>query len=144
ARVFGLSVPQLFVCQAQRESLLYVNARTQHALAPGFVVGMPLLGDRRRQHELFFPIALRMANLSSERLFRLALPDAATLGVVIAAVIALGREVDGHGSATWSRIGQALRHHLTPLAFDQAVTVGRWLAEVGEDPSVLAARWLRG
>jgi hypothetical protein len=59
-------------------------------------------------------------------------------------VIALAREVDGHGSAAWSRIGQALRKHLSPLAFDQAVTVGRVLAEIGEDPHALAARWLRG
>jgi tetratricopeptide (TPR) repeat protein len=143
-RLLGVSLPELYVRHDQRQAMSYLNARSEHTLAPVFLIGTPLLGDRRRTHDLLFPIALRLANLSGERLLRLALPDANALAVIIDAVIALAREADGKGSAAWSRIGQALRQHLTPLGFDQAVAVGRVLAERGEEPRVLAQRWLRG
>jgi tetratricopeptide (TPR) repeat protein len=144
ARVLGLGLPELHVRQDQREAIRYLHARSERALVPTLVVGTPMLGDRRRPADLMFPIALRLANLSAERLLRLALPDAQALAVILEAVTALAREADGKGSAAWSRIGQTLRQHLTPLAFDQSVLVGRVLIDKGEDPQVHATRWLRG
>jgi tetratricopeptide (TPR) repeat protein len=144
ARLLGVADPTLHVRQDQREAVRFLNLRAEHALTPTFVIGMPFLGDRRRVSDLLFPIAMRLANLSAERMLCLALPDPAALAVIIEAVIALSREADGKGTAAWSRIGQTLRQHLTPVGFDQAVMVGRVLCERGDDSTALAKRWLRG
>jgi hypothetical protein len=90
---------------------------------------------------MMFSVASRFASLSADRLLHLVVPDAATLAVVIEAAIALAHEADGQGGAASSRIGQALRKLLTPLAFDQVVGIGRTLD--GEDVVRLAHGWLR-
>src|SRR4029079_15093304 len=98
-RMLGALEPELHIRHEQLQPASSLNACTEHALSPMLLIGTPLLGDRRQPRDLYFPLALRLANLRPERMLRLALPDPSALALLIEAVIALAGEAEGKGRA---------------------------------------------
>ncbi len=143
ARLLGAAQPSLHVRHEQVHPARFLNARSEDALCPALLIGTPLLGDRRSQRDLLFSLSLRLVHLRPERLLRLALPDPAALSLLVQTVMALVAEGEGKGRTVPGRTAEALRAHLSPLAFDQMIGVGRHLVERGEDPGALVRRWLR-
>jgi tetratricopeptide (TPR) repeat protein len=142
-RLLGVLRPELYLRFDQPTPVAFINTRSGRTLLPVFVVGTPMLGDRRRVPDLVFSLALRAANLRPERFLRLALPDRRGLTLVLEAVMALARESDRGGKAAACRTTDALRQQLTPLAYDQMVAVGRRLYQRGDDAGAAAHRWLK-
>jgi len=105
------------------------------------VVGVPLLGDRRRLADVMPGVTLDMVQLRPERHLRLLVHDPEVLALIVRAVIAMahGEEPAPEARAT----AGALQRWLPPTALDQLGTVGRRLREEGHDVTRLAAQWMR-
>lgn len=141
ARLLDVPVPEPFLRHDQMAPVRFVNGRAGQALKAALVVGLPLLGDRRRVQDLVPALALEVAQLRPERYLRLLVPDAAALALVLKAVVAvsLGEEPGAGVQET----AAALKRHLQPVALDQLTLVGRRLGERSDELVQIAAAWLR-
>jgi hypothetical protein len=134
-------VPEVFTRNDQMAPVRFVNGRIGQSLTPALVVGLPLLGDRRRLVELLPPLALQMALLRPDRMLRLLVADAGVLTLLLRATVAVA--CDEAPAAELTVTAAALRHSLPPLALDQLGVIGRRLREQGRDLSRVATAWLR-
>ena len=142
ARTLDVMVPALYTRNELLAPVRFFNGRDGRSLKPALVIGLPLLGDRRRLGELLPPLTLQMALLRPERMLRLLVADAEMLTTLLRATVsvACNEPVAGELQVT----AAALRHSLPPLALDQLGVIGRRLRDEGRDLGRVAAAWLRG
>jgi predicted Zn-dependent protease len=136
SRTLDVPMPDLFARDDQKLPVQVVHGRV-----PGFVIGLPLLGDRRRFGDLVAPLALEAALLRPERHLRLLVGEPRALALLLRAVIALAH--DEAPTAGEAVTAAALKRRLPPLALDQVGVIGRRLRDEGRDLTQLAASWLR-
>lgn len=141
ARMLDVHVPEIFMRNDQMAPVRFCNGRVGQTLKPAIVVGLPLLGDRRRLVELLPPLALQMALLRPERMLRLLVADAGVLTMLLRATVSVA--CDEAPSADLTVTAAALRHSLPPLALDQLAVIGRRLRDQGRDLHHVATAWLR-
>ncbi|MGZ3407050.1 MAG: tetratricopeptide repeat protein, partial [Polyangia bacterium] len=142
ARTLDVLTPELFTRNDQLAPVRFVNGRVGRALKPALVVGLPLLGDRRRLGDLLPPLALQMALMRPDRMLRLLVADADVLTMLLQAAVSVA--CDEPASAELAVTTAALKHSLPPLALDQLGVIGRRLRDQGRDLGRVAAEWLRG
>ena len=142
ARTLDVLVPELFTRNDLLAPVRFVNGRVGRTLKPALVIGLPLLGDRRRLGELLPPLTLQMALLRPERMLRLLVSDAEMLTTLLRATVSVA--CNEPPTAELAVTAAALRHSLPPLALDQLGVIGRRLRDEGRDLSRVAAAWLRG
>jgi tetratricopeptide (TPR) repeat protein len=137
-RILDVPAPDLYTRNDQKAPVQFVVGST---IGPAFVIGLPLLGDRRKMDELVAPLALEAALLRPERALRLLIGDPNALALMLRAVIAVAHdETPAPGEAVTAA---ALRRWLQPLALDQLNVVGRRLREEGGELIHRANGWLR-
>ncbi|MCU1279969.1 MAG: uncharacterized protein JWM53_3515, partial [bacterium] len=142
ARTLDVLVPELFTRNDQLAPVRFVNGSVGRTLRAGLVVGLPLLGDRRRLGELLPPLALQMALLRPDRMLRLLVADAEVLTMLLRATVSVA--CDEPAAPELAVTTAALKHSLPPLALDQLGVIGRRLRDQGRDLARVAAEWLRG
>jgi len=142
ARQLDVLMPELYTRNDQLAPVRFCNGRVGRELRPALVVGLPLLGDRRRLGELLPPLTLQMALMRHDRILRLLVPDADVLTMLLRATVTVA--CDEPVAADLAVTTAALKHSLPPLALDQLGVIGRRLREQGRDLSRVAAEWLRG
>jgi lipopolysaccharide biosynthesis regulator YciM len=142
ARTLDVFVPELFTRNDLVAPVRFVNGRVGRSLKPALLIGLPLLGDRRRLGELLPPLTLQMALLRPERMLRLLVADAEMLTTLLRATVSVACNEPPSGELAVT--AAALRHSLPPLALDQLGVIGRRLRDEGRDLSRVAAAWLRG
>jgi tetratricopeptide (TPR) repeat protein len=142
ARTLDVMTPELFTRAEQMVPVRFVNGRIGRTLRSALVMGLPLLGDRRRLGELLPPLALQMAQLRPERMLRLLVADADVLTMLLRATVSVA--CNEPASADLAVTTAALKHSLPPLALDQLGVIGRRLRDQGRDLGRVAAEWLRG
>jgi tetratricopeptide (TPR) repeat protein len=133
--------PELHVKPEQREPVVFANCIDGRELVPVFILGGPLVSERRREAELVFELARRAAQLRPERLMRLALPHPQPIMLVIEAAMALA---DGSGTgADVVRTAAALERALPGPQLEQVQAIGAKLraSRVVTDEAAMA--WLR-
>jgi hypothetical protein len=118
----------------QKEAVAFANCSDKQQLVPVFVLGAPLVGDKRAEREQVFELARRVANLRPERLVRYVLSSPAQLGHLIDAAIALGAEQEGGAPATGElgKTAQNFKRALSPATLEQVSALGRKLAALGD------------
>ncbi|MDB4971161.1 MAG: Tetratricopeptide 2 repeat protein [Myxococcales bacterium] len=141
ARILGLPMPELFASNDQMAPMRFVWGSVKQAVRPVLVIGVPLLGDRRRMADLVPAVALDMAQLRPERNLRLFVHDPDVLALIMRAVMAVAHDEEPAPEAKVT--AAALERWLPPVALDQLSVVGRRLREEGHDVTRLAAQWLR-
>ena len=102
----GVPAPETYVRPEQKEPVTFAYCVDKAQYVPVFVLGAPLVGDKRGEREQVFELARRVAQLRPERLLRLVLPQPQQLGLVIEAAMALGGDDarrDDRCSARWRR-----------------------------------------
>ena len=137
ARTLDVLVPELYTRNDQMAPVRFVNGRVGRALQPALVIGLPLLGDRRRLGELLPPLTLQMALLRPERMLRLLVADAEMLTTLLRATVSVA--CDEPATPELAVTTAALKHSLPPLALDQLGVIGRRLRDQGRDLSRVAA-----
>ena len=142
ARQLDVLMPEIYTRNDQMAPVRFCNGRVGRELRPAIVVGLPLVGDRRRLGELLPPLTLQMALMRPDRMLRLLVPDADVLTMLLRATVTVA--CDEPVAAELAVTTAALRHSLPPLALDQLGVIGRRLRDQGRDLSRLAAEWLRG
>jgi tetratricopeptide (TPR) repeat protein len=141
ARTLDVLVPELFTRNDQMAPVRFVNGQLGRMLRPALVIGLPLLGDRRRLGDLLPPLTLQMAQLRPERMLRLLVADAEVLEMLLRATVSVA--CDEPAAPELAVTTAALRHSLLPLALDQLGVIGRRLRDQGRDLGRVAAEWLR-
>ena len=142
ARTLDVLVPELFTRNDQMAPVRFVNGSAGRTLRSALVIGLPLLGDRRRLGDLLPPLTLQMALLRPDRMLRLLVADAEVLTMLLRATVSVA--CDDPATPELAVTMAALKHSLPPLAADQVRTIGRRLRDQGRDLSRVAAEWLRG
>jgi hypothetical protein len=142
ARTLDVLVPELFTRNDQMAPVRFVNGHVGRTLRSALVIGLPLLGDRRRLGELLPPLTLQMALLRPERMLRLLVADAEVLTMLLRATVSVA--CDEPATPELAVTMAALKHSLTPLASDQLRTIGRRLRDQGRELGRVAVEWLRG
>jgi hypothetical protein len=140
ARILGLPTPELFVANDQMAPMRFHWASVKQAVRPVVVIGVPLLGDRRRMADLVPAVALDMVQLRPERNLRLFVHDPEVLALIMRAVVAVAHDEEPAPEAKVT--ASALKRWLPPVALDQLVLIGRRLRIDGHDLTRLAAEWL--
>src|SRR5207245_566907 len=90
--IFAVAAPEVYARPEQKEAIAFVNCIEKTTLAPVWLVGAPLTGDKRPERELAFEISRRAAHLKPERFLRWIFPQPGQLGHIIDAAIALATE----------------------------------------------------
>ena len=142
ARTLDVLMPELFTRNDQLAPVRFVNGRVGRMLRGALVIGLPLLGDRRRLGELLPPLTLQMALLRPERMLRLLVADAEVLTLLLRATVSMA--CNEPATPELAVTTAALKHSLPPLALDQLGVIGRRLRDQGRDLGRVAAEWLRG
>ena len=106
-----------------------------------FILGGPLVGDKRREPDQVFELARKAAHLRPERLLRLAMPHPQSIGHVIEAALALAGSGDVGPEAT--RLAAALDKALPAPQLEQVKAIGHKLLEANTRPEEAALTWLR-
>jgi tetratricopeptide (TPR) repeat protein len=142
---FGVAVPEAYARAEQKEPVAFANCIDGRTLVPVFVLGAPLIGDKRQEVEQVFELARRAAHLRPERFLRLVLPQPAQLGHVIDLAMALGAEQEGGKPPTgeMSKTALGLKRALTPQQLEQVAAIGRKLRAAGTRSEAAAAAWLQ-
>jgi golgin subfamily B member 1 len=145
ATTLGVNAPECYVRPEQKEAIAFANCADKHELVPVFVLGAPLVGDKRAEREQVFELARRVANLRPERLLRFIMPSPQQLGLVIDAAIAIGSEQDGGAPPTGElgKTAQSWKRALPPPAVEQIAALGRKLAALGTRGESAALAWLQ-
>ena len=141
AGALDVPLPDVFTRDDQLAPVRFVNGRDAHGLRPALVVGLPLLGDRRRAAELVAPLALELALLRPERRLRLLVPDASVLALLLRATVSVA--CDEPPAPELAVTAAGLRRWLAPPALEQIGVVGRRLRDGGRDLGRVAAEWMR-
>jgi tetratricopeptide (TPR) repeat protein len=138
---FDVAIPEAHIKPEQREPVVFANCIDGRELVPVFILGAPLVGERRKETEQVFELARRAVHLRPERLLRLALPHPQPIAHVIDAAMALA---DGMGSgADVVRTAAALERALPPQHLEQVKAIGGKLREAGVRADDAALAWLR-
>ena len=141
ARTLDVLVPEIYTRNDQLAPVRFCNGCVGRELRPAIVVGLPLIGDRRRLGELLPPLTLQMALLRPDRLLRLLVADVDVLTMLLRATVTVA--CDEPVAPELAVTTAALKHSLLPLALDQLGVIGRRLREQGRDLGRVAAEWLR-
>ena len=64
----GVAPPEAYVRPEQKDAVAFANCIDGRTLVPVFVLGAPLVGDKRGEREQVFELARRVAQLRPERL----------------------------------------------------------------------------
>ena len=142
ARTLDVLLPEIYTRNDQLAPVRFCNGCVGRELRAAIVVGLPLLGDRRRLGDLLAPLTLQMALLRPDRMLRLLVADADVLTMLLRATVTVA--CDEPVAPELAVTTAALKHSLPPLALDQLGVIGRRLREQGRDLSRVAAEWLRG
>jgi tetratricopeptide (TPR) repeat protein len=129
--------PEAYVRPEQREPVVFVACVDGRELVPVFLLGSPLVGERRNEVEQVFELARRAAHLRPERLLRLALPHAQPVAQVIEAAMALAEGGARGGLAA------ALERSLPPPQLAELQAIGGALRQAGVRADEAAAQWWR-
>jgi golgin subfamily B member 1 len=149
AGTFGVQAPELYARPDQKEAVQFVAAQDKNNLVPVFLVGQPLLADKRPERELVFEVARRLSHLRPERLARLVLPQPAQIAHVIEAAMVLGDQPPEKGSSgpiatgEVGKTAQSMRKALNPGQLEQIAGIGRKLRATGVKSDVAALAWLQ-
>jgi tetratricopeptide (TPR) repeat protein len=147
ASALGLPPPELYARPEIPEPVTFVNCAEKNALQPVFILGQPLLNDKRHERELVFELARRLAYLRPERLLRLVLPTPVQIAHIIDAAVALAAEADQEKGASptgeLAKTAMGLKRALPPVGLEQVVAVGRRLARAGLRADQAALGWLQ-
>jgi tetratricopeptide (TPR) repeat protein len=137
--------PLAFVKPEQREAVTFLNCIDGRTLTPVFVLGAPLVVQKRREAEQVFELGRRVAHLRPERLLRLAMPHPAQIAHVIDAALAISAKLDGAGEASGDvgRTALGLERALPPAQLEQVVHIGRKLRDLGVRSDEAALAWLQ-
>jgi hypothetical protein len=129
--------PEAYVRPEQREPLVFAACLDGRELVPAFILGAPLVGDRRNEVEQVFELARRAAHLRPERLLRLALPHAQHVAQVIEAAMTLSEGGARGGLAA------ALERALPPPQLAEVQVIGAALVKSCTRADEAAAQWWR-
>ncbi|MFI5289755.1 MAG: tetratricopeptide repeat protein, partial [Polyangia bacterium] len=149
AGTLAVAPPEAYPKPEQKESIAFLSAVDRQTLVPVFLVGQPLLADKRNDRELVFEVARRVAHLRPERFIRYALPQPAQIAHVIEAAMLLGELPLEKGSSQPNPTGdlaktaQGLRRALTPAQLEQVAGIGRNLRQAGTKSDAAALSWLQ-
>jgi Tfp pilus assembly protein PilF len=137
--------PLAFARPDQKEAVTFANCIDGRTLTPVFLLGAPLVVQKRREAEQVFELARRVAHLRPERLLRLALPNPAQLAHVIDAAIALAGELDGDGEAPGAvgKTAAGLKGALPPERVAEVAQIGRMLRDNKVRSEDAALAWLQ-
>ncbi|HEY7957554.1 MAG TPA: SIR2 family protein [Polyangia bacterium] len=141
--IYDVAPPEAYARPEQKEPIVFANCLDGRELVPVFLLGQPLIGDRRREAEQVFEIARKVALLRPERILRLAMPHPQQIGHVIEAAMALGDDDAQPGSGELERTVLGLKRVLPQVQLEQVVAIGRKLRAVGTDPESAALAWLQ-
>jgi tetratricopeptide (TPR) repeat protein len=138
----GTSGVEAYARPEQKEPVTFAACIERHELVPVFVLGAPLVGDKRPEREQVFELARRVAHLRPERLIRLVMPSAQQLGRVIAAAMAIGDD-DGDDHGDVGKTVAALRRALPAAALADVAAIGRALRADEVQGEAAALAWLQ-
>jgi tetratricopeptide (TPR) repeat protein len=139
------NTPEVYLRADQKEPLQILNALDKNAGMPVWLVGAPLLSEKRNERELVFEISRRLAWLRPERALRWVLPEA-QLALLVDAVVAFAAETDNDKTAVApapevQKTRDNLKKSLQPVPREQVLAVGRKLK--GVRSAELVGAWLK-
>jgi hypothetical protein len=146
AASLSVAAPEAYVRPDQKESIAYLSCIDKQTPVPVFLLGQPLLVDKRPERELVFELTRRVALLRPERQLRLVLPQPAQISHLIDAAMAVADSTEKGGAQPSSEIAktvQGLRKALSPVQLEQVAAVGRRLRAAGTRAEAAALAWLQ-
>ena len=146
ATTLDVAMPEAYERPEQREPILFANTVDGRELVPVFLLGAPLVGDRRREPEQVFELGRKGALLKPERLLRLATPHPQQIGHVLEAAVALAYDAEGAPpipSPELQRTVAGLKRALPALQLEQVVAIGKKLRDNGTRTDEAAVAWLQ-
>lgn len=145
ASTFAVALPELYARPEQKDPIVFQNCIDKQVLVPAFLVGAPLLAEKRPERELVFEAARSVAHLRPERAIRFVLPLPAQIAHILDAVMVLG-DAPAEAQAPAGELGktvQALKRALTPVQLEQVAAIGRKLRADGAKSDEAALKWLQ-
>ncbi len=142
ATALGVPAPETYVRPEQKEPVTFAYCVDKSQYVPVFVLGAPLVGDKRGEREQVFELGRRVAQLRPERLLRLVLPQAQQLGIVVEAAMALGGDVLDE-TTDLGKMAAAMKRSLAAAQLEQVAAIGRKLRAGGVRGEAAALAWLQ-
>ncbi|HEX4457868.1 MAG TPA: tetratricopeptide repeat protein, partial [Polyangia bacterium] len=141
ARTLGVPAPDAFVRYDQPTAAQFVSCLHQQRLMATLIIGKPLLGTRRSERELAFYLAQQLSYLRPGRIVRWLAPDPVRLLrlVEVSLALAANEPLDGERAATALQV----KASLTPLGFDQLLTLAEPLRAYGSELELRIRCWMR-
>jgi hypothetical protein len=142
--ILGVARPEAYVRPDQKEAVLFASCMDKRELVPVFLLGRPLVGDRRQEAEQVFELSRACALLRPERLVRLAMPHPESIATLIEAAMMLGdgQPVARSGEEELDRALDGLERTLPPPVLEQVASIGRKLRANGTRADMAAIAWL--
>jgi hypothetical protein len=143
--IFAINAPEVYARPEQKEAVVFVNAIDKTTLVPVWLVGAPLVGDKRPERELAFDISRRASLLRPERFLRWIFPQPGQLAHIIDAAMALATEQDEKRESTGEvgKMTQSIRRALPPPQVEQVAGLGRRLKQNNVKGESAALSWLQ-
>lgn len=137
--ILSVAPPEIYLRPDQKEAVTVQVAIDGRNLVPVFLVGQPLLGDKKSERELHFDLARRLTLLRPERFIRSLFAQAPQLNHVIEAVFTLAGDAATQDHA---RTVDVIKRTLQPAQFEQVVAIAKRLKATGQKPEQIVAGWL--
>lgn len=137
--ILSVPAPEVYLRPDQKEALVVQVAVDGRSIVPAFLIGQPLLSDKKTERELHFDLARRLTFLRPERFVRSLLPEPAQLNHVVEAVLTLAGEP---AAPEHQRTIDALKRTLQPQQLEQVAAIAKRLKQGGQKAEVLVGGWL--
>src|SRR5262249_35005487 len=114
----ALPAPEVYLRPDQKEPVSHLVCVEKQTVTHCFLVGGPLINDKRPEREITFDLARRMAHLRPERVVRTVLTSPPQVAHLLDAAIAIGFGEAG-GTAELQRTVAGMKKGLAPATLEQ-------------------------
>ncbi len=139
ATILSVPAPEIYLRPEQKEPLVVQVAIDGRNIVPVFLVGQPLLSDKKSERELHFDLARRLTFLRPERFLRSLLPQPPQLTHILEAVFTLAGDA---ATPEHARTIDVLRRALQPAQLEQVAAIAKRLRATGQKPEAIIGSWL--
>jgi tetratricopeptide (TPR) repeat protein len=144
ASTFGLPVPAAYLSRESGPAMRSIHCATPQGAVPALVIRQDLAAaDAERA--LIFHLARRIATMQPDQMIQHLVPNPRQLSQIIDAAMVLGAQAEGAAittSAAVTHTAATIANHVTPVALDQVMALGRKLSSRDMSSQEAAARWL--